>query len=212
MGGGVELPLTTLTLDLLEPGGAFARAAMLRTMPQLGSSSIDLRRAVQRSRAEFDGRLRVVAVNRASGRRVVFGQPGAPRASVADAVQASCAVPWLYTPVRIGDSDYVDGGVWSPTNLDVAPAHRQTHVLCLNPTAGLAGPNPMLAVARSTSKAITAIESQVLRAKGAIVHTIGPDLASIAAFGINLMATEPRPRALAAGYRQGLALAERSFW
>ena len=40
-------------------------------------------------------------------------------------------------PVQIGGREYVDGGVWSPTNLDAAPAGRDTHVLCLNPTASL---------------------------------------------------------------------------
>jgi hypothetical protein len=41
--------------------------------------------------AQFDGRL-----------RVMFGAPGAPVASVRDAVLASCAVPWLFAPVEIG--------------------------------------------------------------------------------------------------------------
>ena len=50
--------------------------------------------------ARFDGRLRVCTVDRASGRRVVFGAPGAPKASVADAVQASCAIPGVFKPVR----------------------------------------------------------------------------------------------------------------
>ena len=32
----------------------------------------------------------------------------------------SCTVPWLFAPVRIGGREYVDGGVWSLTNLDAA--------------------------------------------------------------------------------------------
>ena len=47
--------------------------------------------------------------------------------------RASCTVPWLFAPVTIGGREYVDGGVWSPTNLDAAPAGRDTHVLCLEP-------------------------------------------------------------------------------
>src|SRR3712207_8755825 len=50
-------------------------------------------------------------------KRVVFGKPGAPRASVADAVTASCSIPWVFRPVEIGDREYVDGGAWSLTNL-----------------------------------------------------------------------------------------------
>ena len=86
----------------------------------------------------------MTAVDRRSGRRVVFGSPGAPDASVAQAVEASCTVPWLFAPVKIGDREYVDGGVWSPTNLDAAPAGRDTHVLCLNPTANLAASQTLL--------------------------------------------------------------------
>ena len=93
----------------------------------------------------FDGRLRLVAVDRGSGRRVVFGDDGAPEASVADAVAASCAVPGLFAPVEIGDREYVDGGVWSPTNLDLARAGRGDRVLCLVPTAAM-GTGPSLAM------------------------------------------------------------------
>ena len=52
----------------------------------------------------------------------MFGSPGAPVATVAEAVEASCTVPWLFAPVEIGGREYVDGGVWVPTNLDAAPA------------------------------------------------------------------------------------------
>ena len=95
--------------------------------------------------ARFDGRLRVAAVDRRSGRRVMFGAPGAPPAAVSQAVLASCAVPGIFAPVRIGDRDYVDGGVWSPTNLDAAPAGRGSSVLCLVPTALEGGLAPLRA-------------------------------------------------------------------
>ena len=53
---------------------------------------------------------------------MIFGAPDAPKATVAQAVLASCAVPWIFAPVEIGEREYVDGGVWSPTNLDAIPA------------------------------------------------------------------------------------------
>src|SRR6185437_194731 len=86
----------------------------------------------------FDGRLRIAVVDRASGRRVMLGAPDAPHAHVAQAVLASCAIPWVFAPVEIGGREYVDGGVWSVTNLDAAPAGRDTRVLCLDTIAGLA--------------------------------------------------------------------------
>ena len=69
----------------------------------------------------------------------MFGAPGSPPASVAQAVLASCSIPWVFAPVEIGGREYVDGGVWSPTNLDATPARRGTEVLCLNPTAAPCG-------------------------------------------------------------------------
>ncbi len=63
----------------------------------------------------------VVTVRADDGRRVVFGRDDVA-ASIGDAVQASCAVPTVYRPKRIGRHEYVDGGLHSSTNADlVAP-------------------------------------------------------------------------------------------
>lgn len=61
----------------------------------------------------------VCALELSEGRRVVFGQAGSPESSVGRAVAASCAIPGVFRPVRIGAARYVDGGAHSPTNLDV---------------------------------------------------------------------------------------------
>jgi NTE family protein len=196
-----------LALGVAAPGGAVARAALLHRLPRPSDNLADLRRQVERSMARFDGRLRVVAVDRGSGRRIVFGSPGAPPASVALAVEASCTVPWLFAPVVIGVREYVDGGVWSPTNIDAAPAGRDTDVLCLNPTAGLASSQALLTVFRNVSRAAASVESLVLRRRGAAVKTIAPNTECATVMGSNLMAAEPRVRVLDAGYRQGLLIA-----
>jgi NTE family protein len=154
--------------------------------------------------AVWDGRLRVVAVERRSGRRVVFGSPGAPDATVDEAVQASCSVPWIFAPVSIGGVEYVDGGVWSPTSLDVAPARREARVLCLCPTAGLHGPLPL--PTRAASRTATLVEAATLARRGAHVQIIAPDRDSAAAIGRDLMASEPAAEILAAAYRQGLTI------
>jgi len=65
-----------------------------------------------------DRQLRVCAVSRSTGRRVVFGPEGGPPPAVA--VAASCAVPGLFAPVVVDGVEYVDGGVHSPTNADLA--------------------------------------------------------------------------------------------
>jgi NTE family protein len=119
-------PLASAALALGAPGGALVRAAALARMP-VGDRRLDrLHEHVGRWGTRFDGRLRICAVDRRSGRRVVFGAPGAPPAEVPDAVLASCAIPWVFAPVEIGGREYVDGGVWSVTNLDAAPAGRDT--------------------------------------------------------------------------------------
>jgi NTE family protein len=137
----------------------------------------------------------------------MFGGPGAPPAAVDEAVEASCAVPWLFAPVRIAGRDYVDGGVWSPTNLDAAPVGRDTHVLCLNPTASLAASHPLLTMMRTVARSAASVEGLALRGRGARVRTIAPSTECAAAMGANFMATEPRTRVLSAAYRQGLRIA-----
>ena len=196
-----------LALGIAAPGGALVRALLLRVLPRPPVTLSALRAQVERSGARFDGRLRVTAVDRGSGRRVVFGSPGAPQASVAEAVEASCTVPWLFAPVKIGRREYVDGGVWSPANLDVAPAGRDTHVLCLNPTASLATRHTMLTIMRNVARSAVSVEALALRRRGARVRTIAPNAECAAAMGSNFMDEEPRTRVLSAGYRQGLLVA-----
>jgi NTE family protein len=130
---------------------------------------------------------------------VVFGAPGAPKASVADAVQASCAIPAVFKPVRIDGREYVDGGAWSVTNLDAAPVSRGTRVLCLEPTGALGLRGAAFRVA-------TEIELQALRRKRALVERVLPDRDSAGLMGV-LMDGRPLPKVIAAGYAQGLALA-----
>jgi NTE family protein len=193
-----------LAMGVAAPGGAVARAAMLRRLPRPHETLRGLRAHMDSLGARFDGRLRIAAVDRRSGRRVVFGSPGAPRATVAEAVTASCTVPWLFEPVEIDGREYVDGGVWSPTNLDAAPAGRDTHVLCLHPTANISGTHGLLAMVRSVARSAVSLEALAVRQRGADVQWIGPSLECAAAMGSNFMDREPRTRVLAAGYRQGL--------
>jgi NTE family protein len=200
-GWAATAPLAPAAVALATPGGALARSALLARSPHQGRSLQRLHAYLERAGARFDGRLRVCCVDRASGRRVVFGAPGAPAASVADAVTCSCAIPWVFAPVRIGERDYVDGGVWSVTNLDAAPTGRDTQVLCLNPTTALRSSM------RHAFRAATAVERQLLRGRGTRVLEVGPDTGAVAAMGSNLMDEGRAAPALQAGYAQGLSLA-----
>jgi NTE family protein len=196
-----------LALGLAAPGGAAMRGLLLRRLPRPTQRLDRLHEHIARLGARFDGRLRVVAVDRDSGHRVVFGSPGAPRASVADAVTASCTVPWLFAPVDIDGREYVDGGVWSPTNLDIAPVGQGADVLCLNPTASLSATADVIGVFRRVSRTAAAVETLALRRRGARVRTLAPNAACAREMGLNLMDRGPSARVLAAGYSQGLEVA-----
>lgn len=200
-GRAAATPFAPLALATTAPAGRLARAAVLSRAPRPERTLADLGRHVDALGARFDGRLRITAVDRARGRRVIFGAPDEPKATVAEAVLASCAVPWIFAPVEIGGREYVDGGVWSPTNLDAVPAGRGTRVLCLIPTAGAT-----LAPLRTASAAAAGYESMALRAKGAQVRTVVPDGPSLEAIGPDLMNPGRRASVAAAGYAQGRRL------
>jgi NTE family protein len=63
-------------------------------------------------------RLLVTAIDAVSGEFVVFERDSG--VSLVDAVGASCAVPGVWPPVTINGRRYIDGGVRSPANLDLA--------------------------------------------------------------------------------------------
>jgi NTE family protein len=199
LAGFAVSPLVPLALALARPGGARLRAAALARVATPSAALDGLRERIAGHGLHFDGRLRIVCVERASGRRVVFGAPGAPPASVAEAVQASASVPWTHRAARIGEREYVDGGVWSPTNLDVAPALRDTHVLCLAPTAGTLGGRPTHPAIRAATTAALTLETLTLRRRGARVQVIAP-----------APADDPAEHVRLTGYRQGLALGRAS--
>src|SRR3954466_14869669 len=95
----------------------------------------------------------IVAGDYASGRRVAFGREDAPDADLADAVAASCAIPGFYHPVTTGGRRYVDGGLWSTSNLDILRNEQLDLVICLNPTSSLHPPlawNPAERLAAAT--------------------------------------------------------------
>lgn len=191
----------------MAPAGAAVRAAALRRGPRATREIPQLRAALERMAGTFDGRLRVTAVDAETGKRVVFGAPGAPEADVTDAVLASCAVPWMFRPVTIGGRAYVDGGVWSAANLDVAPVGRGTHVLCLNPTASPRLAVDRLGAVRALARTSAAAEALALKRRGARVRVVAPDAATVEAIGPDLFTSGRRPQVEAAGYAQGRAIA-----
>ncbi|HEX8733220.1 MAG TPA: patatin-like phospholipase family protein [Ktedonobacterales bacterium] len=138
-------------------------------------------------------RLLITAVNAETGAAVVFDRESG--VSLVDAVAASCAVPLVWPPVTINGQRYIDGGVRSVANVDLAKGCDR--VVVLAPTTA--------AVRRADRPA-----SQVA-ALGAGVRSIivSPDAASRAAIGSNVL--DPAHRALAAqaGRAQAAVVADR---
>jgi NTE family protein len=75
----------------------------------------------------WPARLVVTAVDAATGEPVVWdADSGVP---LVPAVTASCAVPCIFPPIPINGSRYMDGGVRSRTNADLAVGYDKVYVL-----------------------------------------------------------------------------------
>jgi len=72
-----------------------------------------------------------VAADVQSGQEVAFG-----RGNTGMAVRASCSIPGVFRPVKIGEKMYVDGGVVSPVAVDVAKQFGADIVIAVDISAG----------------------------------------------------------------------------
>src|SRR5437764_11835722 len=95
-GRGAAAPFAAVGLRSTAPGGALFRRTLLGLAPTGRRSLRGLGNHLEREGAHWDGRLQVSAVELGSGKRVMFGAPGAPEASVGQAVEASCAIPGVF--------------------------------------------------------------------------------------------------------------------
>ncbi|HAM33180.1 MAG TPA: hypothetical protein DDX05_07780 [Deltaproteobacteria bacterium] len=78
-----------------------------------------------------------VATDIGSGQEMVFG-----KGNTGAAVRASCAIPGVFRPVRIGDRTYVDGGVVSPVAVDAARRMGADVVIAVDISGGVSGSAP----------------------------------------------------------------------
>jgi len=145
-----------------------------------------------------DGRTWIVAMDYDTGRRVLFGHPEAPRASLTDAVVASCSIPGWYEPARIGGRRYVDGGVRSATSLSVLGGTDVQEVYVLAPMASTEPDHPLqphLRLERRVRQLLTRLllrEAKALGARGKRVTVVTPGPRDLAVMGANLM--DPKRR------------------
>jgi NTE family protein len=149
----------------------------------------------------------IVASDYRSGRRTPFGRDDAPETELAEAVAASCAIPGFYRPVDINGRRYVDGGMYSPSNLDLLAGRGLDLVICLNPTSSRHSQgslNPLDRVAgamRAAAGRRLGHEAKKVRAKGTEVVLIQPVTDDLALMGRNLMRGKNRHQVLEAARR-----------
>lgn len=143
-----------------------------------------------------DRALRVTAVDVETGEFRVFDRTaGVP---LLRAVAASCAVPGVWPPVTIDGRRYMDGGIRSTTNADLAADHDRVVVLAPLPRGFGARVAGQVAALRTRSR----------------VELVTPDAAAVKSFGRNVLDPARRADAARAGRAQSAAVVDRvrSVW
>lgn len=188
-----EFFLTVLSEPYIE--GRDRRTTQLQRIGSVALATDTLPEAVRRaviaarlpSHEWPDRPLRVTAIDTATGEFVILDRDCG--VSLVDAVAASCAVPGAWPPVTIGDRRYMDGGVRSTVNVDVADDCDVAVVLI---PAAKDAPSPF---GPSPVEEIAAFEGRTL--------SVFADEESLAAFGANPLDPRCRVGSARAGRAQG---------
>ncbi|MFS8099721.1 patatin-like phospholipase family protein [Lentzea alba] len=188
-------------LSYVMPGTAAAKRA------RLGRAALKARTPSEASRlAVFEHRLsiedwparalKVTAVDTADGKFVAFDRDsGVP---LVKAVASSCAVPLVWPPVTINGRRYMDGGMRSAANVDLAAGYSKVVVVAPLTRAASPAATPGAQAARLGVPSIV----------------VSPDKAALAAIGSNLLDPARRRPAAEAGLAQAASVAEavREVW
>ena len=187
---------TSFGADLLTTSPFRARALRRLRGPLQRSSDYDISGAGLPASGWAAKVLKVTAVDARTGEFVVFDSAG--EAGLVDAVGASCAVPGVWPPVTIGNRRFVDGGVRSVANADLAASYQR--VVIVAPVAR--GIGPIMPGPGGQAAA--------LAAAGARVALVRPDRAVMRAIGRDVLDVSRRAAAATAGRAQAAAEAPRS--
>jgi NTE family protein len=146
----------------------------------------------------------IVTADYRTGRRIVFGRdPGAVagngsgrserRATLSDAVVASCSIPAWYPPTVIDGVPYIDGGTVSNTSADLVLGSGVHEVYVLAPMASVQAGRSRGAFGhaerwarRWVTRSVLA-DVDALRTDGKRVCLLTPGPADLAVMGANLM-------------------------
>ena len=135
--------------------------------------------------------LRISAIDAETGELVSFDRHSG--VGLVDAVAASCAVPAVWPPVTIGGRRYMDGGVGSSVNMDLA---NDCDVAVVLVPTGRSAPSPFGGGA-----------AEEVEALGGSAFGVFADDTSLAAFGPNPLDPACRKPSALAGREQGRRVA-----
>lgn len=149
----------------------------------------------------WPARYACTAIDTATGEFVLWSQDTA--APLGRGVASSCSVPAIFPAITIDGRRYMDGGMRSGTNADMAKGHGKVVIVAVMPPAFAPMMLPRLEA-----------EADVIRAHGGEALLLVPDAACGEAFGSNLMDSSNREAIARAGFAQGQAEAARvgAFW
>jgi NTE family protein len=197
----------TSAADLRRAMGAFG----LESDSILGPAAAGQRRAMVAARLprpEWPDRpMIVVAVDAHTGELAAFDRDSG--VDLVDAVTASTALPGMVPTHSINGTRYINGGVRSGENADLASGFA--NVVVLSPFGGRnrtppergADPTGQFEGLRKFPGADLASQVEALRKQGSHVEVITPDADSRAAMGTNQMDPATRIPAARAGFAQG---------
>jgi NTE family protein len=188
--------------SLLLPGSSESKRARIgrkamKVHPDGGARRVEVIRSTVPWEEWPERDLRVTAVEAESGAFTVFDRHSG--VDLVHAVASSCAVPMVWPPVAVDGHHYIDGGVRSTANVDVAKGYHSVVVLAPLP--------------RSLSRGAS-VEAQLARTGAEHSTVVVPDARARADIGKNVLDPARRADAARAGRRQALdVLAEvRATW
>ena len=191
-----RLQLRYVSAVLLSRNAARARVRLGRISLASPALAEEVRREVIAARLPVHDwpaqRLLITAVDADTGQPTAFGAAGG--VGLIDAVAASCAVPGVWPPVSIDGRRWMDGGMRSSANADLAAGYERIVVLA-----------PIAQRFRALPSA--ARQSRALTAAGHTVTLVTPDQQALAAIGRNLLSPIQAAPAARAGHTQAATAA-----
>lgn len=150
-------------LSAVIPTGLFDNRAIERAMRNLlgkPGRSNDFR--------ELKSKLFLIATDLDSGETVEFGSPAMNHVPISQAVQASAALPGMYTPVKIGARHYVDGALNKTMHASSALNAGAKLVICVNPLVPFNSTVAARAQSHLVERGLPTVLSQTFRA---LIHS-----------------------------------------